>query len=710
MSKRIDGRLRAEIVKRMDIADEIGRHLELKPKGSEFVALSPLTNEKTPSFFVVPQKDMWHDFSSGRSGDVIGFHVDVLGVPFREAIEDLGKRAGIDLEPWFKEADDPQSQRRKELQQAVAEAATYYARALRGHASRERVHSYLKEDRGLTGALARDYEMGFAPASHKLGIDASVEALIDAGVLVRSRQKTNEVYPRFRDRVMFPIRDANGHHVSLAGRALGGQGAKYLNGPASDIFHKSRHLYGLYEAKERWRQAGHRGKLDHLLIGEGYFDAISPARVGVNATAMMSAVATTEQLQLAIRHSEHTYLCVDGDDAGLRGEKTSLGRLLPLLEDGVKVSFLRMPRGSDLDEVARGDPDGSVLRSLMRGALSVSSALREHVIGDAEVFSQQSLEERARQVRSHVDMFAAMPDNVICGMLEQDIASAAGMPTDSLHALVVSARAKAQQRAAAAPVSETEDAHQDGSPSPVGYGKERSELRPGVQRTSRISLRSSPDPEEEDSGHAQTLDAQRLDEMHEQLRSSPCLRAAQIALHHRFQIPAWDAALVAQQADLHELDGGALLKAITGLRSDYPEASSGWIAASLSDHEESHWLETLGQKPPRLTADMAVAAYGELSKRAVELVESLELDRLLARASERDLTSEEEARFLELASPQSTSLEIEVAEKPPPDIEVNDDDHGVSGSGDTTTRVGASAHAARKVEASPGTSTPGLNL
>jgi DNA primase len=351
---RFDERYIEELKARLRPSDVIGRTVKLKRQGREYVGLSPFTKEKSPSFFVNDDKGFFHDFSSGKHGDIISFLQETERLSFVEAVQRLAGEAGMALP-----AEDPQAAEREEKRKGLAGwmdlAQKWFAANLRrsaGKAARE----YL-ERRGLPEDQWERFGLGYAPNDRE-GLKAALVQrgarpgdLVEAGLLI-APEGGGTPYDRFRDRLIFPILDARGRIVSFGGRAMNPDDrAKYLNGPESPLFHKGATLYGLPEAR---RILGAESKSDQaIVVVEGYMDVIACQRAGIPAVAPMGTALTEEQMALLWRVSSEPVLCFDGDGAGRRAAFRAIERALPLLKPGKSFRFALLSGGQDPDDILR---------------------------------------------------------------------------------------------------------------------------------------------------------------------------------------------------------------------------------------------------------------------------------------------------------------------------------------------------------------------
>jgi len=362
---RFDERFIDELKARLRPSDVIGRTVKLKRQGREYVGLSPFSKEKSPSFFVNDDKGFFHDFSSGKHGDIISFLQETERLSFVEAVQRLAGEAGMQLP-----AEDPKEAEREQKRLGLSEwmdlAQKWFAANLRrtpGKAARE----YL-EKRGLPEDQWERFGLGYAPNDREGLKQALVQRgarpaeLVEAGLLI-APDSGGQPYDRFRDRLIFPILDARGRIVSFGGRAMNPDDrAKYLNGPESPLFHKGSTLYGLPEAR---RILGAESRNDQpIIVVEGYMDVIACQRAGLPAVAPMGTALTEEQMERLWRVSHEPVLCFDGDAAGLRAAYRAIERSLPLLKPGRSFRFALLSGGQDPDDILR-DKGAPALRQAL---------------------------------------------------------------------------------------------------------------------------------------------------------------------------------------------------------------------------------------------------------------------------------------------------------------------------------------------------------
>jgi DNA primase len=353
---RFDDRFLEELKSRLRPSDVVGKSVKLRRQGREYAGLSPFTKEKSPSFFVNDEKGFYHCFSSGKHGDIISFLQETERLTFAEAVERLAAEAGMSLP-----APDPiaarEEQKRSGLGDWMELAAAWFESELRRPAG-QAARAYL-EKRGLPESEWGRFHIGFAP-NNRTGLKDYLIAkgakpgdLVDAGVLI-APEDGGAPYDRFRDRIIFPITDTRGKVVSFGGRAMDPAArAKYLNGPETSLFHKSRVLYGLFEARKILHDGQSGGGKPAMVVVEGYMDVIACQRAKVPAVAAMGTALTEEQMDALWRLHPEPTLCFDGDKAGQRAAHRSIDRALPLLKPGRSFRFSMPVGGKDPDDVLR---------------------------------------------------------------------------------------------------------------------------------------------------------------------------------------------------------------------------------------------------------------------------------------------------------------------------------------------------------------------
>ncbi len=356
-----------ELLARTDIVDIIDAYVPLKKAGKNHQACCPFHDEKTPSFTVSQQKQFYHCFGCGANGSAIGFLMEYLNVGFVEAVEELASRAGLEV-PREAGQSSKASHDFAELYELMELVNKFYQQQLRKHSQAERVVSYLK-GRSISGEIAARYELGFAPPGWDNLISAlgtsenAQQRLLKTGAIIENDR--GGYYDRFRDRLMFPIRDQRGRAIGFGGRVLDDSKPKYLNSPETPIFQKGLELYGLYQARKGLKEH------DCLFIVEGYMDVIALAQHGIgNAVASLGTAATPEHIDKLFRLTSKLVFCFDGDEAGNKAAWRALENVLPLLKDGRQVYFIFLPQGEDPDSYVRQHGKSAFLESGLQTPLS----------------------------------------------------------------------------------------------------------------------------------------------------------------------------------------------------------------------------------------------------------------------------------------------------------------------------------------------------
>ncbi len=346
MSGRIPRQFIDDLLVRVDIVDLIDSRVPLKKVGSNFVARCPFHTEKTPSFSVNRNRQTYHCFGCGAGGNAISFLIDYAHLGFVEAVEDLAAFIGVDVpREAVDQIDFSAKQDTSRLYALLEQVAAFYVEQLRSHEGKVAI-DYLKQ-RGLTGEIARDFGLGYAPNSwDALLARFDQQTLVDAGMLVV--KEDGKVYDRFRGRLMFPIRDKRKRVIGFGGRVLDDSLPKYLNSPETDIFSKGKEVYGLCELLE------HKAKPERILIVEGYMDVIALAQYGVhNAVAALGTATSKVHMDLLFRFASELVFCFDGDNAGRQAAWKAVEAALPSLRDGRQIKIMLLPQGHDPDSLIR---------------------------------------------------------------------------------------------------------------------------------------------------------------------------------------------------------------------------------------------------------------------------------------------------------------------------------------------------------------------
>ena len=430
-----------DLLNRTDIVDVVSSRVQMKKVGKNYTACCPFHKEKTPSFSVSPDKQFYYCFGCGAGGNALGFIMDHDNLDFPQAVEELAKAAGMEIPR--EESGRPHKPRQptdSPLYPLLTAAADFYRQALKSHPARKSAVEYLK-GRGLTGEIARDFGLGFAPPGwdnlfkHLSNDTLQQKAMIDAGLLVENAE-TGKRYDRFRDRVMFPIRDSRGRIIAFGGRVLGDDKPKYLNSPETSVFHKGQELYGLFEARKFNRS------LDEIIVVEGYMDVIALAQQGLrNAVATLGTATSEEHMKRLFRVVPSVLFCFDGDQAGRNAAWRALEATLPCLQDGRRARFLFLPEGEDPDTLVRSE-----------GSDAFKARINQHAQPLADYFFQQLTEEtdpRSLEGKAHMATLAAplidkVPGANLRNLMRQHLSEITGLNSEAVSQLAQSAPPPAQ--------------------------------------------------------------------------------------------------------------------------------------------------------------------------------------------------------------------------------------------------------------------------
>ncbi|NGZ86572.1 DNA primase [Duganella aceris] len=396
----------ADLLNRVDIVDVVGRYVQLKKGGANFMGLCPFHNEKSPSFTVSPTKQFYHCFGCGAHGTSIGFLIEYSGMGFVDAVKDLAQNVGMVVP----EQDDkiPPAQRAQiqaqsmALSEAMTKACDFYRGQLRGATD---AIAYLK-NRGLTGEIAARFGLGYAPAGwdglKSIFPDYDATALAEAGLVIDKVDEdggNRKRYDRFRERIMFPIKNTKGQVIAFGGRVLDHGEPKYLNSPETPLFSKGFELYGLFEARQAIRDAG------YVLVTEGYMDVVALAQMGFpQAVATLGTACTTNHVQKLLRQTDTVIFSFDGDKAGRRAARRALEACLPHVTDNKTIKFLFLPTEHDPDSYVR-TYGKEAFEQEIHEAMPLSQFLVKEAVGEHDL---QSPEGRARAQFDAKPMLQAM--------------------------------------------------------------------------------------------------------------------------------------------------------------------------------------------------------------------------------------------------------------------------------------------------------------
>ncbi|AGB84211.1 DNA primase [Serratia rubidaea] len=415
-----------DLLARTDIVDLIDARVKLKKQGKNYHACCPFHHEKTPSFTVNGEKQFYHCFGCGAHGNAVDFLMNYDRLEFVETIEELATMHGLEV-PYEAGTGPSQIERhqRQSLYQLMEQLSTFYQQSLQ-QPNGKQARDYLQQ-RGLSDEVIRHFAIGFAPAGwdnalKRFGRERDGRtALNDAGMLVTNDQGRS--YDRFRERVMFPIRDKRGRVIAFGGRVLGDGMPKYLNSPETEVFHKGRQLYGLYEA-----QQSHPKQLQRLLVVEGYMDVVALAQFGIDyAVASLGTSTTAEHIQLMFRATDNVVCCYDGDRAGREAAWRALETALPYLNDGRQLRFMFLPDGEDPDTLVRQEGK-EAFEQRMEQAQPLSTFLFETLLPQVDLSSPDG---RTKLSALALPLISQVPGETLRLYLRQQLGNKLGLLDDS---------------------------------------------------------------------------------------------------------------------------------------------------------------------------------------------------------------------------------------------------------------------------------------
>jgi DNA primase len=421
-----------DLISRADIVEVLGKRIQLKKAGREFKANCPFHDENTPSFTVSPSKGFFHCFGCGAHGTALGFLMEYEHMSFVEAVESLAASMGIEVP---REESQRPARRYDELFELLVKVERFYQANLKDSKTAQK---YLK-GRGINGPTAKRFGIGFAPAGWSAVLDKfgkskeTIERLLATGLIIRKDNGSH--YDRFRDRIMFPIRDARGRGIGFGGRVLADDEPKYLNSPETVLFHKGRELYGLYEARQAIRN------IERLVVVEGYMDVIGLARHGIDfGVATLGTATTDDHLNRLFRLTENVFFCFDGDKAGRAAAWRALETALPQIREGRQIRFVFLPEGQDPDSFVR-DNGHKAFEEAMAVAVPLSDFLIEELAGQVDM---ETVDGRARLAELAMPLVQRIPQGIFRDLLTERLASAVGLPTAKLTTAISKGELKAR--------------------------------------------------------------------------------------------------------------------------------------------------------------------------------------------------------------------------------------------------------------------------
>jgi len=424
-----------DLIARADVVEVIGKRIQLKKAGREFKACCPFHDEKTPSFTVSPGKGFYHCFGCGAHGTAIGFLMEYEHMSFVEAIESLASIMGVDVP---RDETERPARRYDELFSLMSSVERHWQACLKENAN---AIDYLKQ-RGIDGATAKRFGIGFAPDSwsdvlEKFGkTPEAQERLLITGLVIR--KDNGKHYDRFRDRIMFPIRDTRGRTIGFGGRALGDGEPKYLNSPETVLFHKGRELYGLYEARQALRQ------IERLVVVEGYMDVVALARHGIDfSIATLGTATTTDHLNILFRLTDNVFFSFDGDRAGKAAAWRALENSLPQVREGRQIRFVFLPDGHDPDSYVNEQGPDAFIEAIDEGVV-LSDFLIEELSSQVDM---STVDGKARLAELAKPLLHKIPHGVYYELLIDKLANKIGLPTTRLEKMLGQAPGSSDRRA-----------------------------------------------------------------------------------------------------------------------------------------------------------------------------------------------------------------------------------------------------------------------
>ena len=438
MAGRIPQSFIDDLLSRINIVDVVDNRVRLKKAGKNHSACCPFHNEKTPSFTVSSDKQFYYCFGCGAKGNALGFVMEFDNIDFPEAVDILAGTLGMEVP---KEEISPHQQQKQQerisLYELSGSASEFYQQQLRFHDNRQAPIEYLKK-RGLSGKAAKFFQIGYAPPgwdnlkSTLAGDDEKLQGLKDAGLIIE--KDNGKTYDRFRNRVIYPIRDLRGRTIAFGARTLGDDKPKYLNSPETPIFNKGHELYGLYECRQI------RQTLKRFLVVEGYMDVVALHEFGIHYAVATLGTATSDiHLNKLFKIAPEIVFCFDGDEAGRRAAKRGLDLVLPILEDGQQIRFMFLPEGEDPDSMVRKEgKEGFEQR--MNNAQGVREFLLATLKQDID--DPSSIDGRARLAKLAAPLLQQVPGKVLQTLFWQALAEDTQIDVEQIKSLAITEEAK----------------------------------------------------------------------------------------------------------------------------------------------------------------------------------------------------------------------------------------------------------------------------
>lgn len=639
-----------DLLNRTDIVDVVASRIQLKKAGKNYTACCPFHKEKTPSFSVSPDKQFYYCFGCGAGGNALGFIMDHDQLDFPQAVEDMAKRAGMEVPREENGRDSkPRQPTDSPLYPLLTAAAEYYRQALKSHPQRKAAVEYLK-GRGLSGEIARDFGLGFAPPGwdnlfkHLASDGLQQKAMIDAGLLVENADNPEKVkrYDRFRDRVIFPIRDSRGRVIAFGGRVLGDDKPKYLNSPETPVFHKGQELYGLFEARKSNRD------LDEIMVVEGYMDVIALAQQGLrNAVATLGTATSEEHLKRLFRVVPSVLFCFDGDAAGRNAAWRALEATLPSLQDGRRARFLFLPDGEDPDTLVRSEGTDAFRARINQQAQPLADYFFQQLSEEAD---PRSLEGKAHLVTLAAPLIDKIPGNNLRTLMRQRLTEITGLSGETLSQMAPTGKSSAQSHTSHATPSDyypehgeiPDSAYYDVAPSHNEYenpnptaGFEHSKGKSNWKKEGgKWSKKGRDDATPRAPRTAVSVE-------------SPHLSALRTLLHHpELAQNVEDVSHFAAEDDTY----AQLLVALLGALQKNPKLRALQLIARWHGTDQGRLLRALAEKEWLISADNLEQQFFDTITSLVARQRERSLEHLINKARQSELSAEEKNQLRNLLS------------------------------------------------------------
>ena len=413
-----------DLIARIDIVEVIGKRIEIKKAGKEFKAICPFHDDSNPSLTISSAKGFYHCFSCGAHGTALGFLMDYEHLGFVEAIESLSSDLGIDI-PYEKNSKPPK--RNNNLFVLMDKIQEHYQNNLKNN---KKAIDYLKK-RGINGKTAKRFNIGYAPHGWQNILDhfgqsnSEIKQLLSLGLIIK--KDNNEHYDRFRNRIIFPIRDNRGRFIGFGGRILNQDQPKYLNSPETPLFHKGKELYGLYECQQAIRN------IKKIVVVEGYMDVIGLAQHGVNyAVASMGTATTADHFTRLFRLTDFICFCFDGDQAGVDAAWRALENALPHIREGRQIKFIFLPNGEDPDSYIRNNSAADFEKQLKAGT-DLSDFLIDKIAQNIDI---KSIDGKARLAEKAKPLISQIPKGIFKELIIEKLSEFIALSPKKLKTLI----------------------------------------------------------------------------------------------------------------------------------------------------------------------------------------------------------------------------------------------------------------------------------